>query len=187
MSNISGIKADQMICELADVLQKSFLTVAEEFNLTKQNAPTNQAFVTPESLKAAINNGLKMFGFMENDKIIGCIGIKASKDSSIFYIERLAVLPECRHKGTGARLLKHAFQEIKNIEGKKASIGIINENVRLKKWYITGSCARACCGFFRDAGSAGPGRFNLPVSAALMEIDGETINIPFVNLLDYQI
>lgn len=90
MSNISGIKADQMICELADVLQRSFLTVAEEFNLTKQNAPTNQAFVTPESLKAAINNGLKMFGFMENDKIIGCIGIKASKDSSIFYIERLA-------------------------------------------------------------------------------------------------
>jgi hypothetical protein len=54
--------------------------VAEEFNLTKQNAPTNQAFVTP----------------------------------------------------------------VKNMEGKKASIGIINENVRLKKWYIKhGFCEKA--------------------------------------------
>ncbi len=40
---------------------------------------------------------------------------------------------------------------------------------------------------YLNPGSAGPGRFNLPVSAALMEIDGETINISFVNLLDYQI
>lgn len=40
---------------------------------------------------------------------------------------------------------------------------------------------------YLNPGSAGPGRFNLPVSAAVMEIDGETINISFVNLLDYSL
>ncbi len=40
---------------------------------------------------------------------------------------------------------------------------------------------------YLNPGSAGPGRFNLPVSAALMEISGKTMNISFVSLLDLQI
>ena len=37
---------------------------------------------------------------------------------------------------------------------------------------------------YLNPGSAGPGRFNLPVCAALMEIDGDSVNISFINLLD---
>jgi predicted GNAT family N-acyltransferase len=120
----------------ATVLNESFMTVAKEFKLTKENAPTNAAFITYDKLKDSIEKGVRLFGLSIDNELIGTIGIEKAKDNNeTYYLERLAVLPKNRHSGYGKRLLDFSLDKIKKSNGKKVSIGIINENHKLKKWY----------------------------------------------------
>lgn len=121
--------------ECARVIRNSFITVADEFNLTKENAPTNPAFIERDSLEKMKEKGIGMFGAFEGDVCIGFVAIeKANED--VFYMERLAVLPEHRHKGIGRELMDFVFDYSRRNGGKKVSIAIINKNKRLKDWYI---------------------------------------------------
>jgi len=136
MMDFSEILGNDEILKAAGVLRESFLTVANEFNFTEKNAPTNAAFITSEKLKESINNGVRLFGLYYNKKLIGTIGIEKSKENDqVYYLERLAVLPSYRHSGYGKRLMDLGFKEIKKKNGVRVSIGIINENIRLKEWY----------------------------------------------------
>jgi len=137
-NNITFLQAttDSHLTDLVPVLQNSFLTVANDLHLTIENAPTNPAFITFNSLKASINRGLTMFTALKNHISIGCIGIEDSKKNSIFYIERVAILPEYRHNGFGKQLLDFAFNKIQQLGGKTVSIAVIEENSILKNWYI---------------------------------------------------
>lgn len=138
MSVLEIVKADASkdLEALHKIIRDSFLTVAEEFNLTKENAPTNPAFITIEKLEDSITSGTVFFLAKDNIENVGCVAIEPDKqDSSNFFIERLAVIPEKRHKKTGIKLLDYALSEIKSRKGSSAGIAIINENVQLKKWY----------------------------------------------------
>jgi len=121
--------------DIKQVLQRSFITVAAEFDITKENAPTNPAFTTCEMIKKSIEKGLKLYGLYVDGKAIGTVGIEDANRDDLFFIERLAVVPECRHKGYGKILLDYAITAIKKENGKKVSIGIIDKNIRLKNWY----------------------------------------------------
>jgi ribosomal protein S18 acetylase RimI-like enzyme len=112
------------------------LTVAKELNLTRENAPTNPAFLTMKKLLESIEKNVEFFIACENNKICGCVGIQQGKEEGEYYIERLAVLPAFRHRQYGKKLLDKAIEEIKMRNCKYISIGIINENIRLKKWYL---------------------------------------------------
>ena len=119
------------------VVQKSFITVADDLGLTVHNCPTNGAFIREYDLLKMKEKGVRMFGFFEEENQVGFVALeKSSSDSTLFYIEKLAVLPENRHKGYGRFLMNFAFDEVKKNNGKKISIGIINENLKLKNWYI---------------------------------------------------
>lgn len=133
---IVEVKTGEEIREIAGVIAQSFITVAADFNLTPENAPTNPAFTTFESLAASINSGLKMYGIIPYDRYAGCVGIMDSGSGGIFYIERLAVLPEERHRGYGKELLDFACNLAVSCNGKTAAVGIINENEILRNWYI---------------------------------------------------
>jgi ribosomal protein S18 acetylase RimI-like enzyme len=122
--------------ECAIVMRNSFATVAASFGLTPKNAPTNAAFTNAVRLRESFEKGTAFFCIFEGDHMIGTIAVEKSKDhDDLFYIERLAVLPEYRHKGYGALLMDHACAEIIHRGGTRVSIGIINENEILKKWY----------------------------------------------------
>jgi len=91
----------------------------------------------------------------------GSVGIQSGKEESEYYIERLTVLPAFRHKQYGKKLLDKAIEEIKMRKGKYISIGIINENTRLKNWYLN-------YGFIEK----GTRRFeHLPFTVCFMGID----------------
>jgi len=128
-------RCNDEIESLVEVLHSSFHTVAQEFNLTKENASTNSAFIDEIQLKHEIQNGLILYIAKENMTNIGCIGIRCSKDQKIWYIEKLAVVPNKRHFGTGSKLLQFAIGEILVKKAQKISIGIIDENTELKEWY----------------------------------------------------
>lgn len=104
--------------------------------LTPANAPTNPAFITFDRFEESLRKGAKFFGFFEDEEIAGCVAIEKSRhDESTYFIERLAVLPAYRHRGIGKLLLDFAFMKVNELGGKEISIGIIDENERLKKWY----------------------------------------------------
>jgi diamine N-acetyltransferase len=122
----------------AAVLRASFATVAAEFGLTEENAPTNAAFATLENLQAHVSDGMELYGLFDDLALIGCVAVKrAKRDDGAWYVERLAVLPERRHAGHGARLLLFALDRIRERGGSTACIGLIDDNARLKAWYLS--------------------------------------------------
>jgi ribosomal protein S18 acetylase RimI-like enzyme len=130
------LKTEAELIECTRVIRDSFKTVADEFNLTAENAPTHPSNMTLERLKASVDMGLKLFGMFDNQDIIGCIGIEKGNEEYSYYIERVAILPLYRHKGLGKELLDFAFGLIGELKGRKALITIIAGHEILKKWYI---------------------------------------------------
>lgn len=117
------------------VIRKSFATVADEFHLTEQNAATNGAFMKMERLHRDFDNGVIMFGYFDANKIVGFMQL-ASKDKEVYEFQKLAVLPEYRHKAYGKKLIDFAKDKVMSDGGRKITIGIIEENKQLKEWYL---------------------------------------------------
>ena len=131
MENIIGIDDSRLI---TDILNRSFMTVAMQFNFTKENAPHFVAFIGPDVIENNLKNGLKMYGYSLNDTIIGCAGYSHHKDSA-YFIERLAVLPEHRHMGVGRKLMEFAEGKIKEHGGTMAEVHVVDINTILIEWY----------------------------------------------------
>jgi len=135
---IKEISTLEELMSSTNVIRKSFITVADELGLTVQNCPTNPAFLDESDLLyKKENNNISMYGLFDDDNQIGFMALeRQSPDSKVFYLERLAVLPEYRHKRYGRLLMDYAFEAVRKNCGEKISIGIINENVKLKIWYV---------------------------------------------------
>ena len=132
--SIREIDGDDELRNSARVIRNAFRTVAFEFNLTRKNCPTHPSFMTTRRLREDRNKGVKFFGLFLGDRQIGSIAVEKA-DASLYYVERLAVLPEYRHRGYGAQLMEFVFNYIKANGGTKVSIGIIDEQIILKNWY----------------------------------------------------
>ncbi len=125
--------------ECAIVIASSFATVAVEFGLTRDNAPTHPSFTTPDAVRDACARGIEHFLLREDGgrgAAAGCVAIeRAHDDPASFYIERLCVLPGARHRGLGRLLLDFACGEIRSRGGSAALIAIIDGSTVLKRWY----------------------------------------------------
>ena len=131
MENFIELNDSELI---TDILHKAFITVAEEFNFTKENAPRFPAFISSDYIDEQFRKGMKLFGYSLNGRIIGCAGYMFYRDR-IYEIVRLAVLPEYRHAGIGKKLM--GFVENKIIEngGSIAEIHAVDKNLLVRKWY----------------------------------------------------
>ena len=133
---IRELRSEEELLKCVDLLRAAFGTVARDFGLTEESAPTNAAFTTLENLRRHLQKGMILYGIFCDSSLVGCIAIKKSKrDEPVFYIERLAVAPEKRHRGYGEQLLSFAIEQIRRSGGNTASIGLMDNNDRLKKWY----------------------------------------------------
>ena len=72
--------------------------------------------------------------YYDDNKIIGYYSLSL-QDNNECEINNLCVLPQYRHKHIGAMLLENAYIKAKEMGYKKMSIGIIEENKILRKWY----------------------------------------------------
>jgi len=131
---IKEISSENDLKNNVKVIRDSFRTVAIEFNLNKKNSPTHPSFVTFRQLNELKRKGTRFFGFFIDNLYIGFVAIEKA-DENTFYMEKLAVLPEHRHRGYGRELVKFVFDYVKRNNGKTVSIGIINEHEVLKNWY----------------------------------------------------
>jgi diamine N-acetyltransferase len=120
----------------AAILRRSFGTVADEFGLTEENCPTNPAFIRKESLDKQSRKKITFYLLYVSGQAVGSIAIEQSPEKdTVYFIERIAVIPELRHMGYGKMLMEFAFDCIRQWGGSEISIAIMDENIRLKKWY----------------------------------------------------
>jgi len=123
---------------IVQVLNVSHCTVAKDFGFTKDNNPTNNAFINKSTLRTQLNKGIDLYAMSLDNKLIGCIAIeKSAKEIETFYIEKVSVVPEFRNQGFGVKLMDFATSNIKGLGGKSISIALIDSNTKLKKWYCS--------------------------------------------------
>ena len=133
---IRQLRSQEDLQECVSLLRVAFGTVAKDFGLTEESAPTNAAFTTFENLSRHLQNGLALYGMFVESGLVGCVAIKQAKaDKAVYYIERLAVAPDKRHRGYGGQLLSFSIGRIIERGGTTASIGLMDNDDRLKKWY----------------------------------------------------
>ena len=124
------------IKECVDVVKCSFLTVADDFGFTPENAPRFTAFSTTEQrLSWQLNHEHRpMYAFVVNEVIVGYYSL-ALQENNECELNNLCVLPQFRHQGIGEKLLLHSIYIAKSFGCTKMNIGIVEENQILKKWY----------------------------------------------------
>ena len=121
---IREIGIDESLDVSVEIIKKAFRTVAEELSLTTENAPTHPSFITI---------GLSFYGYYLDDRQVGFVAMERA-DDSLYYLEKLAVLPGYRHNGYGRELVQFVLDTAAARDAKKLSIGIIYEQTVLRDW-----------------------------------------------------
>ncbi len=119
------------------LIRRSFGTVAEEFGFTVLNAPRYTAFATTEERLTWHLHGEKrpMYVYENEDgEIIGYYSLQL-QENNVCELSNLCVAPECRHEKVGKALLLHSYEAAKEAGCVMMHIGIVEENVQLRKWY----------------------------------------------------
>ena len=131
---IRKITGDNGLQESIKVIRDSFITVAAELGLNEENCPTHPAFISLAKLKRLREKGAETFCLFHHSRQIGFVAVEKASGTR-YYMEKLAVLPEYRHRGFGKRLMDFVFDYVEQRNGSTVSIGTINEHSVLKNWY----------------------------------------------------
>lgn len=118
-----------------DVYHKGYETVANEFGLTEENCPDRgRASLPIDKLISEFENGALIYGYFAQSEMVGLISFKM-KDESVCKINDVIVLPENRHNGYGKELLDFCKTEARKRGAAKVTLGMIDNNRKLRKWY----------------------------------------------------
>ena len=130
---------EEEIPACVDLIRRSFGTVAEEFGFTEENAPRFTAFATTaERLNWHLHGEKRPMYVYENEngEIIGYYSL-LFEENNVCELNNLCVAPESRHGEVGEALLLHSYEIAKGAGCETMHIGIVEENVKLRKWYET--------------------------------------------------
>lgn len=131
---INKVNSKEQLNTCLDIIHRSFITVAKDFDLTEENCPNHTAFMSIEKLVRQYEIGTNMFLFQHYEKYVGYFSLVNNGES--VELNNLSVLPEYRHLGIGKEMVKYAKDyAYNNTEANKIKIGIIEENTILKNWY----------------------------------------------------
>lgn len=121
--------------EAVNVICSSFMTVAEEFNITRENAPAFTAFATDGNKLGTwmFEQDRPMYGYFDNGKMVGYYNLMINDKEC--ELGSLSVLPEYRHKNIGRTLLEDSLSKASSLGCTVMKLSIVEENKVLRKWY----------------------------------------------------
>ena len=157
---IIKVNSKEQLVACLDMIHESFLTVADDFNLTKDNCPSHTAFTPLEKLEKQYADGRAMFFYEKDGEKVGYFSLKGNENNA--ELDNLAVLPSHRHNGIGKEIIDFAKEYAReHLHADKLTIGIIEENAVLKNWYEN-------LGFLHTGTKEFP---HLPFTVGFMEIN----------------
>ena len=119
---------------IAHLIRVSFREVATRFSLTPENCPKHPSNCTVAWVESDQTRGVKYFILSQDDQALGCVALE-SPNHDLRYLERLAVAPEKQRQGFGRALVLHALACAQARGVREVSIGIIDKDTELKRWY----------------------------------------------------
>ena len=124
------------IKECVRIIRESFKTVADEFDITPENAPRFTAFATTEErlLYQLADENRHMYVHTDGGNITGYCSL-LHLESGGCELNNLCVRPAYRHGGIGTKLLEYAFEAARALGCSRMEIGIVEENAVLRRWY----------------------------------------------------
>jgi len=135
MVEIREISTEDQIAKSVEVIREAFATVAREFNLTSESAPTHPFFSTKEQL-LELHKKMIFFGLFIDEGQAGFVAVEKA-DGGTYYLGRLSVVPQFRHRGYGEQLVEFVLNYVKSRGGTKVALGMIDSQTVLKDWYIS--------------------------------------------------
>jgi ribosomal protein S18 acetylase RimI-like enzyme len=133
MFEITQVTTVSDVIDSLEVILRSFNTVAVELNLTSENAPTHSAFTTLERLQD-LHKKAAFFALHVDGSQVGFVAVEKGQ-GDVYYLDKLAVLPDHRHRGYGTKLVNYVFDYLRGNNGKTVALGMIDSMMGLKKWY----------------------------------------------------
>ena len=131
---IVKVNSKEQLNVCLDIIHRSFITVADEFNLTKENCPNHTAFISIDKLNKQYDSGADMFLNNHNGAYVGYFSLVDNGES--VELNNLSVLPKYRHLEIGKEMVEYAKDYVtNNTAAKRITIGIIEDNTVLKNWY----------------------------------------------------
>ncbi len=121
--------------ECLSVVRLGFASVADEFGITAENAPTNAAFWSDGAVAAVVARGFQVFGDRDAGILRGCAFVGPTGNPRTWSLRHLAVLPTWRHRGIGSGLVAEAAVRAAAGGAELLTLGIVSENLRLASWY----------------------------------------------------
>jgi GNAT superfamily N-acetyltransferase len=88
-----------------DTILKVINDAAQAYKGVIPNDRWKEPYMSAEELKEEIEAGVRFFGWVEGEHLLGVTGIQALKDTTL--IRHAYVLPGCQGKGIGTRLLEY--------------------------------------------------------------------------------
>jgi len=134
-----------------NIYHKGYETVAVEFGLTEDNCPDRgRASLPYHKLLEAYESGTLLFAYYLGDIPVGLIAMKMV-DDDVCKLDDIVVLPEYRRRGYGIALLDFCKQQALQLSARKLTLGMIDDNKRLRRWYEANGFVN--CGYKVYAGA----------------------------------
>jgi GNAT superfamily N-acetyltransferase len=121
--------------QIAALIRTSHQDVARMFAITRDNNPKHPSFCTTDWVLSDCKRGEEYFLYKIGNINAGCMAFEQA-DPETAYLNRLSVLPEHRHQGIGAALVRHILVYAESKHVNVVSIGIIAAHEILKAWYL---------------------------------------------------
>lgn len=118
--------------ESLEIIIKTYKDRDEKMNLSNENNHRHSS-MTYEELKERFDNGIKMYGYYNEERLIAYLSLEEKEDE--IKIRDIVVLPEYQNKGIGRILLDWAKEQTIKSKKSKLILRFIYDNKKLKKWY----------------------------------------------------
>lgn len=125
---------ESRLAECLRVMHMGYEPIAVQFGLTNENCLYRGRADLPLSvLTEELLSGTEIYGYLKENRIVAFVSMNTREDE--IKINDVVVLPEFWHRGIGTDLLN--FAKGKAIERgiPKVTLGMIDDNRTLRKWY----------------------------------------------------
>ncbi len=116
------------------VIRDSFRTVAEAYGLPEENCVASGSFIKMDSLMQDFRRGVKMFGCLWEGSAAGYMQLESTAPGS-FVLDKMAVMPEFRGQGIGAKMVEYATAYACKHGGTTLTISVFAMDKTLIDWY----------------------------------------------------
>jgi len=119
---------------LLRLIRESFETVYQRFNLRPETWRGHAANKEPAWILETMDKGQRFFVLEKGGAPCGCVALER-EDAATVHLRRLAVLPACRRRGYGRRLVDLVLAEARRLGARRVVLGIVAANTELQQWY----------------------------------------------------